>query len=147
MSLEKNKTIIRRLIEALNNKDFGLIDELISPDYFDHLLPVRGLEAFKQYINIYLNAFPDVHRTVKDIIAEGDKVWIRIEITATHTGEFRGLAPTGKKIKVPSVAIWRIVNGKAAEKTQITDNADFYKQVGIIEYTEKGKKLFPEDKK
>lgn len=144
MSLEENKAIILRLVEALNNKDFDLIDDLISADYFDHLLPVRGLEAFKQYANIFLNAFPDLHRTVKDIIAEADKVWIRIEITGTQTGQFRGLAPTGKKITVPSVIIWRIANGKITERTQITDNADFYKQLGIVEYTEKGKQLFQE---
>ena len=147
MSIGDNKAVILRLIDAMNNKDNNVIDELIAPDYVDHLLPVRGLEAFKQYLNMYRNAFPDAHRTVKDIVAEGDKVWIYLEITATHTGEFRGLAPTGNKIRVPSFIIWRVVDGKATEKTQITDNTEFYKLVGIMEYTEQGKKLFPEETK
>ena len=145
MSLEENKVIILRLIKALNEEDLDLLDDLISPDFFDHILPVKGLEGFKQMGNAYVKAFPDVHRTVKDIIAEGDKVWIRLEITGTHTGEFGGIAPTGKKITVPSLVIWRIVNCKIGERLQINDNVDWYKKLGIIEFTEKGKKLFPED--
>ena len=49
MSLKGNKAIILRFIEAVNKKDFAIYDELIAPDYFDHLLPVKGLESFKQY--------------------------------------------------------------------------------------------------
>jgi len=60
-------------------------------------------------------SFPDFHRTIEDIIAEGDKVWIRIKMTGTHKGDFRGLAPTGKKITVRTANTYRIVNGKIVE--------------------------------
>ncbi len=86
--------------------------------------------------------------TIEDIIAEGDKVWVRFKATGTHKGEYRGLAPTGKKITVMGVDIYRIVNGKVVETGWIVeDTLDLYKQLGVIEYTEKGKKLFPEDAK
>ena len=62
----------------------------------------------------------------------------------THTGEFLGVAPTGKKITLYAIATWRIVDGKIVEKgSQVWDFLDLYKQLGIIEYTEKGKKIFP----
>ena len=67
--------------------------------------------------------------------------------TRTHTDEFIGLAPTGKKITTTAVAIYRIVNGKLVEGRFLTDELAFLKQLGVVEYTEKGKKLFPEDVK
>ena len=71
-------------------------------------------------------------------------MWLHLTYTGTFTGEFLGLAPTGKKITTTAVAIYRIVNGNIVEGRFITD-AGFLKQIGAIEYTEKGKKLFPED--
>ena len=81
----------------------------------------------------------------KDIIAKGERVWIHLEGTATHKGEFRGIPPTGNKVTFKSFQILRIINGKIAEReSQVWDFIDFYKQLGIIKYTETGKKLFPE---
>jgi predicted ester cyclase len=102
-----------------------------------------------RYFSIYcmgINAFPDWHETVKDIIAEGDKVWVLLSYTGTHKGEFMGLAPTGKKITSSAVDIYRIVDGKLAEYWNVTDNLNIFKQVGAVEVTEKGKQLFPEER-
>jgi predicted ester cyclase len=88
---------------------------------------------------------PDLHETIEDINAEGDKVWVRITYSGTHTGEWFGLAPTGKKITTKMFAVYRIVNGKLVEGWFITDMLDFYKQLGVIEYTEQGKQLFPQE--
>jgi len=145
MSLEENKAIVRRLFEVFNKQDLALLDELIAPDYVDHPRQLRGLESYKQHLSIFYKSFPDSHETIKDIIAEGDKVWIRINGTATHSGEYRGLAPTGKKTTWEAVTIYRIADGKVIEKESIYDMLDFYKQLGVIEYAEKAKKIFPED--
>ena len=74
-------------------------------------------------------------------------MWIRVSYKATHTGEYLGIAPTGKKVTIEMVDIYRIVNGKHVEGRFITDQLAFLKQLGIIEYTEKGKQLFPQDVK
>ena len=77
-----------------------------------------------------------------------DKVVVRFKGTGTHTGEWFGIPPTGKKIAITGVLIYRIVDGKIVAKESGTyDFLDFYEQIGVIEYTEKGKKLFPEDDK
>jgi len=146
MSLEENKAIVRRFIEAYNKRNLDLIDDLVAPDYVDHTNKV-GREGLKQLFNMGLKGFPDWHEIIEDIIAEGDKVWVRLAYTGTHKGEFLGLAPTGKKITSKAVDIYRIVNGKLAEYWNVTDNVDILKQIGAIEYTEKGKKLFLEDVK
>ena len=90
MSLEENKAIVRGFIEAYNERKLDLIDDFVSPDYIDHANNV-GREGLKQLIAMGLNAFPDWHETIEDIIAEGDKVWVRLTYTGTHKGEFMGL--------------------------------------------------------
>ena len=144
-SSEENKAIVRRFVEAYNKRNLDLFDDLVAADYVDHIHQLHGLESLKQLFRLGFNAFPDWHETIEDIIAEGDKVWVRLTYTGTQTGEFRGLAPTGKKVTSMMVDIFSIVNGKFVEGRFITDALDMLKQIGAIEYTEKGKKLFPED--
>jgi steroid delta-isomerase-like uncharacterized protein len=144
--LEENKAIVRRFIEAYNKRNLDEFDELLAPDYFDHTSQV-GPEGLKQLMKMAFKAFPDFHETIEDIIAEGDKVWVRITFTGTHSGDWMGIAPTGKKITTEMVDIFRIVNGKLVEYRDVNNNLDFLKKLGLIEYTEQGKKLFPEDVK
>jgi predicted ester cyclase len=142
--LEENKAIVRRFIEAYNNRDLNLIDDFVSPDYIDHSNKVNR-EGLKQLFLMGLKAFPDWNENIEDIIAEGDKVWVRLSYTGTHRGEFMGISPTGKKILSKAVDIYRIVDGKLAEYWNVTDNVNIFKQVGAIEVTEKGKKLFTDE--
>jgi len=145
VSLEENKDAIRRLFEVLNKHNPALLDKFYAPDYVNHTLQLRGLESLKQFAAMMFKAFPDFHETIEDMMAEGGKVCVRYEVMGTNTGEFRGLAPTGKKVTYEAVCIYRIVDGKIAEGWHVYDFLAFYKQLGVIEYTEKGKKLFPED--
>jgi predicted ester cyclase len=107
ISLEKNKTLIRRGVEALNRKDLTTLDEFFAPDYTDHTSQLRGLESIKQLYTMILRGFPDFHRTIEDIITEGDKVWVRYKTTGTN--------PKGEKIDLTSIVIHRIVEGKIVE--------------------------------
>ena len=88
MSLEENKAIIHSLYEAFNKHNPDLLDEIMSPDFVDAPntpFELRGLESVKQYYADVYRGFPDLHLTIEDIIAEGDKVWIRTTMTGTHT--------------------------------------------------------------
>ena len=147
MSLEENRAIVLRLYEAVNTQNLSSLEEFVALDYVDHTRKIRSLEALKQFGAMIFNTFPDFHETTEDIIAEGDKVWVRNTITATHKGEYLGLLPTGNKFTEASVDIFRIVDGKIVEGWNIQDELDFYIKIGAIEYTEKGKKLFPENDK
>jgi steroid delta-isomerase-like uncharacterized protein len=149
MSIEENKAIVRRFIEAYNKRSLDLFDDLVAPDYHDHTHQLQSREEFKQLFTLAFDAFPDWHEAIEDIIAEGDKVWVRVKATGTHTGEWNHFGaqfpPTGKKLTMMMVFIWRIVNGKLVEGSEVDDQTDFLKQLGAIEYTEQGKKLFPEN--
>jgi steroid delta-isomerase-like uncharacterized protein len=142
MSIETNKALVRRWYDAFNKRNFALAYEFIAPNYVNHTLHLRGREDLKQFINRLIKGFPDYHMTIKDIIAEGNKVWFRLTETMTHKGKYRGIAPTGKKIKIKSVWISRIVDGKFVEEWGVSDVLDFYKQLGVIAYTKTGRKHF-----
>jgi steroid delta-isomerase-like uncharacterized protein len=144
MPLEKNKAVIRSMYEAANKHDLALIVELTAPDYVDHDIPLHGVESLRQFETVFFKGFPDVHVTIEDITAEGDKVWVRMKYEGTHTGEYRGIAPTRKKFTMTAFSIFRIVEGKVAERMSIYNMLDFYEKLGVIKYTEKAKKLFPE---
>ena len=154
MSLEENKAIVRRLIEAFNKHNVALLDEFIATDFVDAPntpFELRGLEKYKEFEANFIKGFPDFKETIEDIIAEGDKVWVLEKVTGTHKGEWNAfgitLAPTGKKITFTAVWIYRIVDGKIVERKSVVDMLDFFNKLGVIEYTEKAKKLFPEDVK
>ena len=107
MSLEANKATILSLYEADNNKNLSLLDELISPDFFDPSFNLRGVEGYRQFETALFKGFPDWIEIIEDIIAEGDKVWARYETTGTTS--------SGKKVEITSISIHRIVNGKIVE--------------------------------
>ena len=142
MSLEENKALISKVIEAVNGRNLTLLDELIASDFVYHTdtQQIQGLEVMKQVIEEEINGFPDLHVAIEDLIAEGYKVCIHLKETGTHTGKFRGLAPTGKKINYTAITIWRIVNSKVVEGWGVYDMLDYYKQLGVIEY-----KGFPDE--
>jgi len=84
MSLEeKNKAVIRKMVEELNKQNLTVIDEFTALDYVDHTNQLRGRENVKRFYTMVFKDFPDFHSTVEDIIAEGDKVWARYETTGT----------------------------------------------------------------
>jgi predicted ester cyclase len=140
MTLEENKAIVLKLLEAVNKQDLSLLDDFLAPDYGNKTLKLKGREDLKKLLRVQYEGFPDVHRTIEDIIAEGDQVWVHVKITGTHTGNYRGLAPTGKKIVVVAVPTYRVVDGKIVEGWSVWDALDMFKVLGVVEY-----KGFPDD--
>jgi predicted ester cyclase len=96
-------------------------------------LPIgaTGAEALKQVWAMLLRIYPDIHLTVEDLIAEGDKVVGRTTVTGTHWGEFMGLAPTGKSVTYNEIFIFRFVDGKVAETWGVVDVFAQMRQLGL----------------
>jgi predicted ester cyclase len=149
MSSEENKALVRRFIDAYNARNLEVFDELVAPDYIDHTHQQKGLESFRQLFQIAFEGFPDWYEHIEDIIGEGDKVWACVKATGTHTGEWNlfgvSLPPTGNRLAMRMVFIWRIANGKLAEGWEVDNDSNFLRKLGVIAYTEKGKELFPEE--
>ena len=135
MTAEDNKADVRRFInEILVKKNIAAIDEYLSADYVEHdEMPgvEPGREGLKQMLGMYLGAFPDLGVQVEDMIAEGDKVVVRVRTTGTHTGDFMGIAATGKKIDIREIHIARMSGGKMLEHWGLTDNMTMFQQLGL----------------
>ena len=120
-TLERNKQLIRELMAEVDRGNLGVIDTHYAADYVDHTpSPLRGLRPGREGIRLafaaFHRAFPDTRHTIEDLIAEGDRVVARIRAEGTHTGDFFGHAPTGKVVSLTGIAIYRIVDGKLAER-------------------------------
>ena len=135
-STEANKASVRRFYdEVFNKKNRAAIGEFIAPNHVDHAahpgLP-SGIEGVKQTLTMYLIAFPDLHFTVEDLIAEGDKVVARLTTRGTQQGVFMGIPPTGKRVTVTAIDINRIVGDKSVEHWLEMDTLGLLQQLGAV---------------
>src|SRR5690242_5159635 len=117
MSAEENKAIIRRFYaEVLNGKNMESADELVDPGFVDHAAPPHpgsDLQFLHQFWpHVWRVAFPDWFIDVQDMVAEGDKVSARYVASGTHQGDFMNFPPSGKKITVTGMNLFRLENGK-----------------------------------
>ena len=134
MPADENKAVYRRFIEEVfNSKNVARTDEFIQPEFVDHTpgLP-SGLDGAKKGIVGFLTGFPDLHFTIEDQIAEGDKVVTRWTAHGTHQGPFMGMAPTGKQGAVTGITIDRLANGKVVESWYNFDALGLMQQLGVI---------------
>ncbi len=100
------ENIIRKSVDAVNRKDLTIIDEVFAPNYVDHTNQFLGGNMMKQFYTAVFRDFPDFHRTIEDMVIDGDKVWARFNTTATVKGE---------KFEITSIVIMRIIEGKITE--------------------------------
>ena len=132
---EQNKALVRRIFEeGINQNKQGVFEELIAPSYVNHDVPAPtpGLEGFQMVIGVFLAAFPDMRVTIEEELAEGDKVITRGYFTGTHKGDFQGIPPTGKQIKVKYIDIWLVENGKLVENWVRLDELGMMQLLGVI---------------
>jgi steroid delta-isomerase-like uncharacterized protein len=115
MERNRNKEITRRyLLEICNQGNFANAEELLAPNivFENPPLVVEGIEAFKQLMTTLRTAFPGLHFTIEDELADGSKVATRWRLHGTQQGEFRGNPPTQKQFDVTGIDIFQIVDSK-----------------------------------
>jgi predicted ester cyclase len=102
---EQNKRLVRHFFELLDRHDTDRIGQLLvsSTNYSFHIGGMSSSSVdwneHKGLLSGVNNAFPDLHHEIVDIVAEGDKVAVRLNVTGTHKGEFQGILPTGKNYR------------------------------------------------
>lgn len=130
------KVLVRRLFEEVwNQGKLAAIDELFAPSYirYDPAAPeAKGLAGFKQLVVMLRTAFPDLHFTLEEVIAEDDKVMTRALLRGTHRGEYLGIAPTGKPVAVMGMVVLRVTQGKFQEGWLMMDNLGLLQQLGLV---------------
>ena len=115
----QNETLARRYIEeAVNKGDVAAIDDLVATDFTEHdPYPGQGpgIEGEKQAVRNLRIAFPDLHLTIDEVIAEGEHVVIQVTARGTQNGDFHGTPASGAPITETQVHILRCVGGKCVE--------------------------------
>ena len=131
---EDNKALAQRCWEIVSQRNPDLLEEVYAADIVWHEpdQDVQGLEEAKQFYSMYLSAFPDLHVTVEDVMAEGDKAVTRWTIRGTHQGEIEEFGPpTGKQAELQGITIHRIEGGKIVEEWNRYDNLSLLQQLGL----------------
>ncbi len=131
-----NKAVVTRLYdEVINQENMAVIDDIFAPDVTIHdpfMGTAQGMEAFQQLLGLFNAAFPGHRVTVHSIIAEGDMVAVLHTHYGVHGGEFMGLPPTGKHVKVGGVEWIRLTDGRIAEFWRHDDDAGILQQLGLM---------------
>jgi steroid delta-isomerase-like uncharacterized protein len=135
---DQNKALARRDVEEVwNQGKLAFIDELVASNatFHDPNVPggkFTGPQGYKQFVETYRNAIPDVRMTIDDQVAEGDKVVTRWTATGTHKGELMGIKATNKRATVTGIVIDRFQNGKLVESWGNYDMLGMLQQLGVV---------------
>jgi predicted ester cyclase len=133
MSVEMNQQIARRIIEeGLSAHNLSLIDEYFDPNYIENQFGLKPtIAGMKEDFEFLYHAFPDYHLEINDMVAEGDKVWLRMTCTGTNSGGFMG-QPNGKSFKVDVLDTLRFKNGRVVEHWGVPDRFHLLVQLGML---------------
>ena len=134
MSEEKKALALRAWEVVFNQRNLDALSEFYAPDALWHQpdQDLRGLEEVKRWLARPFMAFPDLHVSVEDVVAEGDKVAIRYTSRGTHQGETGGLgSPTGRQIELEGLAMQRFEGDKIAEFWDRFDTLSLLQQLGL----------------
>jgi predicted ester cyclase len=142
MSVEENKTLVRRYIEVVwNQRNIAALDELLAPNYQRYVSATAAplsREGQRQRITGFHTAFPDLHFTIEDLLAEGDRVTFRVTLRGTHRGVFpflQEIAPTGKPVTISVLDVVRVEGKKFAEQWGGPDLFDLFRQLDVLRFT------------
>jgi steroid delta-isomerase-like uncharacterized protein len=133
---EQNKQLVRQFFEALDRQDTERMDQLVSSAnyslHFCGMPPLDWNANKKEFLAPFNKAFPDLTHDIVDLVAEGDKVAVSVNVTGTYKGEFQGIPATGKQVSFTAMDILTIVDGKITEEWATADIMGLMQQIGAI---------------
>jgi steroid delta-isomerase-like uncharacterized protein len=135
MLTEQNKTVVRRFIENFNKQDVETLPHDFADDYgldFPGGPTGQGREGIRQATSSFMAAFPDLHFTIDDLLAEGDRVAWRWTMTGTHKGNLGPFPASGKSVRLSGISLLRLREGKIMEDKVRADMVGLLQQIGVI---------------
>ena len=133
MTIEDNKALVRRFIDQIFVKgDVNAVDQLVTEDFVPHTWPSTGdgRADLKSAIVRVSKGLADARFTIEDMVAEDDRVAVRVTATATQVGEFMGMSASGKSYSIGEIHIFRIRDGKVSEHWHQFDVPSMMRQLG-----------------
>jgi steroid delta-isomerase-like uncharacterized protein len=136
MTPESSKQLMNTFLKFINTADKNLAKEIVSQDAIFHIPgqqePMQGPDGYLAIIGMMRSGFSDIQWTLEDSVAENDKVAARFIMHGTHNGAFMGVPPTGKKIKVQAMNLYRFSDGKIIEEFGQPDMLGLLMQIGAV---------------
>jgi steroid delta-isomerase-like uncharacterized protein len=136
MTTSDNRHFMNRFVKFINTASDQLASELVAPQAAFYIPgnqePLRGPAGYLALIGMMRSGFPDIQWTLEETIVEGEKVAARFTMRGTHQGAFLGVPPTGKKIVVQAMNLYRIADGKIVEERGQPDMLGLMQQIGAI---------------
>lgn len=133
---ERSKALVRRYFDACNRHDIDAVLACLHPDITHHSrLSEYPKDGVVFAFEATFGAFPDLTWTIRDLIAEGDRVATLVLIEGTHGGEYLGKAATGKRVRVFSVDVARVQDGRFIEHRGVLDELHLLAQIGVVPET------------
>lgn len=133
MSTEENKAVVRRFVQEIFVEGrTEAVDELVAEDFVPHTWPYTGdgRRDLRRAMERVGHGLTDPKFTIADIVAEDDRVAVRVTSSATQTGEFMGMPPSGKRYSIEEIHIFRIRDGKVTEHWHQMDQGGLMRQLG-----------------
>ena len=139
VSAQQNRDIVRRYARMFDTGDFDEADELFAPDFIVRHLdaPELDREGWKGFSRPFVSGFSERRLAVEDLVTEGDQVVARMRFSGRHTGEFFGVAATGREIRFTGMVWFRISEGKIVEHWGEFDALGLLQQLGVMEQPSK----------
>lgn len=140
---EANKAVVERFVQAMNARDFEALDDLVAPDVVRHSpstpgVTVNSLDDFKEFLRGDFAAVPDSRQTIETMVAEGDRVAVRMLYEGTQSGPWGPFPPSGNRIELEFAGFLRVEDGRIAEIWAVWDNVDALTQLGHMAPPETG---------
>ena len=136
MTAEANKHVMNRFVEFINTASEKLAMEIISPDAIFYVPgrpePMRGPAGYLSIIQMMRGGFPDIQWTLEEMVAEGNRVAARFTMRGTHRGTFFGVSPSGNKISVQALNMYRLSQGQFVEEHGQPDMLALLRQIGAL---------------
>ena len=131
---KKNKKLIKALTNDFwNNQNIDAYGDFFSEDLIVHLESEdKNSDEYKAMCQAVMEGFPDMHVSIDNLVAEADQVTKVWTTNSTHKGEFLGIPPTGNKILVKGIEVFRIKDEKIVEMWWVMDNLGLMQQIGVI---------------
>lgn len=132
MSLEQNKAIIRQFYKVVNQGNLEQAKEMLAQNIVVHPMKgsvIHGADHFLEHLQIARSSFPDVYYTIEEVIAEADKVVSHGTFTGTHSNEFLGILPTGRRVIFSIVQVDQLADGKLIEHRTVGDSLTMLQQL------------------
>lgn len=138
-AVKNQKEVVRRGFDALNDRDYERFRTFHTKDVVMHEQreDIRGIDAIIEHEASFIEAFPDLEYHIEAMVEEGDRVALRHVATGTHEGTFQGIEPTGTRVRIPVMMMFRLEHGRIAEVWLQPDRLGLLEQLGVMDGSER----------